>query len=58
MIWMAKAQQIRRQNRKVNSVASKLFSMLRKDGLRCCGLKGQGECIDVSESLFPHSWRY
>ena len=42
MTWMGKAQQIRRQNMKVNSVASKLFSMLRKDGLRCCVLKGQG----------------
>ena len=45
MIWMAKAQQIRRQNRKVNTVASKLFSMLRKDGLRCCVLKGQGNAL-------------
>ena len=42
MTWMGKAQQIRRQNMKVNAVASKLFSMLRKDGLRCCILKGQG----------------
>ena len=42
MTWMGKAQQIRWQNMKVNSVASKLFSMLRKDGLRCCILKGQG----------------
>ena len=40
MTWMGKAQQIRRQNRKVNTVASKLFSMLREDGLRCCVLKG------------------
>ena len=42
MTWMGKAQQIHRQNMKVNAVASKLFSMLRKDGLRCCILKGQG----------------
>ena len=40
MTWMGKAQQIRRQNMKVNSVAGKLFSMLREDGLRCCVLKG------------------
>ena len=45
MTWMGKAQQIRRQNRKVNSVASKLFSMLREDGLRCCVLKGQGNAL-------------
>ena len=45
MTWMGKAQQIRRQNRKVNTVASKLFSMLRKDGLRCCVLKGQGNAL-------------
>ena len=45
MTWMGKAQQIRRQNRKVNLVASKLFSMLRKDGLRCCVLKGQGNAL-------------
>ena len=42
MTWMGVAQQIRRQNMKVNVVASKLYSMLREDGLRCCILKGQG----------------
>lgn len=45
MTWMGKAQQIRRQNRKVNAVASKLYSMLRGDGLRCCILKGQGNAL-------------
>ena len=45
MIWMGKAQQIHRQNMKVNMVASKLYSMLRKDGLRCCILKGQGNAL-------------
>ena len=45
MIWMGKAQQIRRQNMKVNMVASKLYSMLREDGLRCCILKGQGNAL-------------
>ena len=45
MTWMGKAQQIRRQNMKVNTVASKLFSMLREDGLRCCVLKGQGNAL-------------
>lgn len=45
MTWMGKAQQIRRQNRKVNLVAGKLFSMLREDGLRCCVLKGQGNTL-------------
>ena len=45
MTWMGKAQQIRRQNRKVNTVASKLFSMLREDGMRCCVLKGQGNAL-------------
>lgn len=45
MNWMGKAQQVRRQNRKVNLVASKLFSMLREDGLRCCILKGQGNAL-------------
>ena len=45
MTWMGKAQQIRRQNMKVNIVASKLFSMLREDGLRCCILKGQGNAL-------------
>ena len=43
--WMVKAQQIRRQNMKVNVVASKLFSMLREDGFRCCILKGQGNAL-------------
>ena len=45
MTWMGKAQQIRRQNMKVNMVASKLYSMLREDGLRCCILKGQGNAL-------------
>ena len=45
MTWMGKAQQIRKQNMKVNAVASKLFSMLREDGLRCCILKGQGNAL-------------
>ena len=45
MAWMGKAQQIRRQNIKVNMVASKLYSMLRTDGLRCCILKGQGNAL-------------
>ena len=45
MTWMGKAQQIRRQNMKVNTVASKLFSMLREDGLRCCILQGQGNAL-------------
>ena len=48
MTWMGKAQQIRRQNMKVNAVASKLFSMLREDGLRCCILKGQGNALMYS----------
>ena len=45
MTWMGAAQQIRRQNVKVNAVAGKLFSMLREDGLRCCILKGQGNAL-------------
>ena len=45
MTWMGAAQQIRRQNMKVNAVAGKLFAMLREDGLRCCILKGQGNAL-------------
>ena len=45
MTWMGKAQQIRRQNMKVNAVAGKLFSMLWEDGFRCCVLKGQGNAL-------------
>lgn len=45
MTWMGAAQQICRQNMKVNVVASKLYSMLREDGLRCCILKGQGNAL-------------
>ena len=51
MTWMGKAQQIRRQNVKVNAVASKLFSMLREDGMRCCILKGQGNAL-----MYPNSF--
>ena len=43
--WMGAAQQIRRRNMKVNVVASKLYSMLRENGLRCCILKGQGNAL-------------
>ena len=45
MSWMGKAQQIRRQNVKVNGVAAKLYSKFREDGLRCCILKGQGNAL-------------
>ena len=45
MNWMGKAQQIRRQNMKVNEVAAKLYSKLTEDGLRCCILKGQGNAL-------------
>ena len=45
MTWMGAAQQIRRQNMKVNAVVGKLFSMLREDGFRCCILKGQGNAL-------------
>ena len=45
MTWMGKAQQIRRQNMKVNAVAGKLFSILREDGMMCCVLKGQGNAL-------------
>ena len=45
MTWMGKAQQISRQNMKVNAVAGKLFAMLREDGMRCCVLKGQGNAL-------------
>ena len=51
MTWMGKVQQIRRQNMKVNTVASKLFSMLREDGLRCCILKGQGNAL-----MYPNAY--
>ena len=51
MVWMGKAQQIRRHNMKVNTVASKLFSMLREDGFRCCILKGQGNAL-----MYPNSY--
>lgn len=43
--WMAKTQQIRRQNMNVNGVAAKLYSKFREDGLRCCILKGQGNAV-------------
>ena len=45
MTWMGKAQQIHRQNMKVNGVAAKLYSKFREDGLRCCILKGQGNAL-------------
>ena len=51
MTWMGAAQQIRRQNMKVNVVTSKLYSMLRGDGLRCCILKGQGNAL-----MYPNAY--
>ena len=51
MTWIAKTQQIHRQNMTVNTVASKLFSMLREDGLRCCILKGQGNAL-----MYPNAY--
>ena len=51
MTWMGKAQQIRKQNWTVNAVAGKLFSMLKKDGMRCCVLKGQGNAL-----MYPNAY--
>ena len=45
MTWMGAVQQILRQNMKMNMVASKLYFMLRGDGLRCSILKGQGNAL-------------
>ena len=45
MAWMGKAQQIHRQNMKVNITAGKLYRQLREDRLRCCILKGQGNAL-------------
>ena len=45
MTWMGAAQQICRQNVKVNAVAGELYSKFREDGLRCCILKGQGNAL-------------
>ena len=51
MAWMGAAQQIHRQNMKVNAVAGKLYSMFREDGLRCCILKGQGNAL-----MYPNAY--
>ena len=51
MTWMGKAQQIRKQNMKMNAEAGKLFSMLREDDLRCCILKGQGNAL-----MYPNAY--
>ncbi|WP_317510631.1 nucleotidyltransferase family protein [Segatella copri] len=51
MNWMGKAQQIHRQNMKVNAVAGKLYSKFREDGLRCCILKGQGNAL-----MYPNAY--
>ena len=51
MTWMGAAQQIRRQNMKVNVVANNLYSKLREDGLRCCILKGQGNAL-----MYPNAY--
>lgn len=45
MIWMAKAQQIRRMNMNVNGVAAKVYRQLTQDGMACCILKGQGNAL-------------
>ena len=51
MTWMAKTQQIRRQNMNVNRVAAKLYSKFREDRLRCCILKGQGNAL-----MYPNAY--
>lgn len=51
MTWMGAAQQIHRQNMKVNVVAGKLFAMLREDRMRCCVLKGQGNAL-----MYPNAY--
>ena len=51
MAWMGAAQQIHRQNLKVNAVAGKLYSKFREDELRCCILKGQGNAL-----MYPNAY--
>ena len=51
MTWMGAAQQICRQNVKVNAVAGELYSKFREDGLRCCILKGQGNAL-----MYPNAY--
>ena len=53
MTWMGAAQQIHRQNMKVNAVAGKLYSKFREDGLRCCILKGQGNAL-----MYPNPYSH
>ena len=53
MTWMGAAQQIRRQNMKVNAVAGKLYSKFREDELRCCILKGQGNAL-----MYPNPYSH
>ncbi len=48
LAWMGKAQQIRRQNMKVNVTAAKLYGQLRGEGLQCSVLKGQGNALMYS----------
>ena len=56
--WMAESQMLEKANVRLNDAAIQVSEWFRKKGFRTCILKGQGECIDVSESLFPDSWRY
>ena len=42
MLWMGKAQQIRRRNMVMNLQSAKVFAAIKAKGYRCCILKGQG----------------
>ncbi len=45
MQWVMISNEIRRQNIRVNAVASEIFSLFTSAGFRCCILKGQGNAL-------------
>ncbi len=55
--WMAEKQMLEKANVRLNDAAIQVSEWFRK-GIQNLYPERAGKCIDVSESLFPDSWRY
>ena len=49
--WYGYALQIERMNEKLNKQCGEITKRYEHDGLQCCILKGQGNCLNYPESI-------
>lgn len=54
--WMAESQMLEKANVRLNDAAIQVSEWFPEKGIQNLYSERAGECIDVSESLFPDSW--